>query len=754
MNKVNLKVSTCSVAVLVVVALGPAVGRSVARETATLRLRDRLISVAAPQVSATSEPGFVKAHLAVTLANAGRKSLAASASDFALSAQGDIFSAEAWNAGRGQVNIRPSHSRVFRLTFALPRAAMKQAALIYRAADTGASGSVPVSRSARVAHSADASSPAQPTIKTFYAPGGVGEPWDTAMDRSGNVWFAEPGCDFAPTCSANAGPGQIGEINASSHAVVFYQLPSISGNQPIFLTFDDAGNLWFTTPNNSMIGEFDPSTGQFVGQWPVTAGTGPWDLTFARGKLWYTERLASAVGSFDPSTHAYGDFQTPTANSNPYGIAAHGGLIWFTENNSSVDRIAVLDTAKNNAISEYPIVQPVSGTPHLIAIDANGNPWWTEGWSNTIATLDPAAATPGRCGTTSGTCNGIQRFHAPAPTACAGSGSHTSGIAFQDSAELVWFDNSLTAQVGSFSPSSHAFAMNTLSSCSAHPHDGLSLDGLGNVWFDEEFANAIGELIPPAPAAAPSVVTGSSSAVGTTSAAVSGSVNPNGQATTYHFEYGTSTSYGSQAPAPPDPGAGSGTTSQPVSANLTDLSPSATYHYRLVATNASGTQLGSDGTFMTATTPATITAFGDGGISPDPGPNPGPNPGPTGTFATGVIEALHAMIRWAPPSIRTLLKSGRTSVRFAAPAAGTLTVVWSAPNGRAAGAAAKRVIVAKGTKTVSTAGAAGVRVKLTPAGRRLLKGARTRLKISASATFRTTAGTSATSKATLRLRPR
>jgi streptogramin lyase len=359
-----------------------------------------------------------------------------------------------------------------------------------------------------------------------------------------------------------------------------------------------------------MIGEFNPSTGHFVGQWPVTPGTGPWDLTFAGGKLWYTEHLASAVGSFDPSTHAYRDFQTPTANSNPYGIAADGGLIWFTENNSSVDRIGVLDTARNNAISEYPIVLPVSGTPHLLAIGAGGKPWWTEGWSNTIATLDPATAKPGQCGTTSGTCNGIQRFRAPAPTTCSTSGSHTSGIAFQGSAQLVWFDNSLTAQVASFSPASAAFAMNTLSNCGAHPHDGLTLDAQGNVWFDEEFANAIGELIPPAPAGGPTVVTGSSSAVGTISATVAGSVNPNGQATTYHFEYGTSTSYGSQAPPPPDPSAGSGTTNQQVSANLTGLSPRTTYHYRLVAINGSGTQHGADQTFVTATTtPPAITGF-------------------------------------------------------------------------------------------------------------------------------------------------
>lgn len=70
---------------------------------------------------------------------------------------------------------------------------------------------------------------------------------------------------------------------------MFYTLPKITGNQPIFVALDAAGNVWFTTPNNSMIGEFNPSTSSFVGQWPVTAGSGPWDLVFNKGVIWYTE---------------------------------------------------------------------------------------------------------------------------------------------------------------------------------------------------------------------------------------------------------------------------------------------------------------------------------------------------------------------------------------------------------------------------------------------------------------------------------
>jgi streptogramin lyase len=343
---------------------------------------------------------------------------------------------------------------------------------------------------------AAASGPPQPPlVNEFAIQGGVGDPWGTAIDRAGNVWFAEPGCDFMPTCPAGTPPGQIGRRDRSSGRFTYYTLPNIPGNQPIFLAFASSRHLWFTTPNNSMIGEFDPSTRKFIGQWPVTAGSGPWDLVFSKKRLWYTEYLASAVGSFDPATHTYQEFQTPTPGSHPYGITARRGRVWFTENPTSVDQVGVLDTANGNTISEYPIVEPKSGTPHLIVVDANGHPWWTEGWSNTIATLDPAVATPGSCGTTSGTCTGVQRFEVPPSTTC-GTGTHTSGIAIDRKANRIWLDNSLTGQVGSFTPSTGTFAMTTLIDC-GHPHDGLNVDSDGHVWFDEEFTNELGEMIPP-----------------------------------------------------------------------------------------------------------------------------------------------------------------------------------------------------------------------------------------------------------------
>ena len=96
----------------------------------------------------------------------------------------------------------------------------------------------------------------------------------------------------------------------------------------------------------------------------------------------------------------------------------------------------------------------------------------------------------------------------------------------------------------------------------------------------------------------PSVTTGSASSITKTSASIAGTVNPNGLATTYHFDYGKTTAYGSSAPVP-EASAGSGSASTPVSVALTGLTASTTYHFRLVATNSTGTTNGGDATFTT-----------------------------------------------------------------------------------------------------------------------------------------------------------
>src|ERR1017187_7128863 len=97
-------------------------------------------------------------------------------------------------------------------------------------------------------------------------------------------------------------------------------------------------------------------------------------------------------------------------------------------------------------------------------------------------------------------------------------------------------------------------------------------------------------------AAAPTATTGVASAVGTTTATLNGTVDPNGQPATVQFQYGTNTSYGSVASVS---GPLTGTATQAVSASLTGLAAGMTYHFAVSATNVLGTNNGLDQTFTT-----------------------------------------------------------------------------------------------------------------------------------------------------------
>jgi hypothetical protein len=107
----------------------------------------------------------------------------------------------------------------------------------------------------------------------------------------------------------------------------------------------------------------------------------------------------------------------------------------------------------------------------------------------------------------------------------------------------------------------------------------------------------------------PGVATESPSGVTGTKATLHGTVNPDGIAVTdCKFEYGTTAAYGSSKPCegaiPTD------SSDHPITAALTGLTANQTYHLRLVATNANGTNQSSDQTFTTAQPAITNAASG------------------------------------------------------------------------------------------------------------------------------------------------
>ena len=127
-----------------------------------------------------------------------------------------------------------------------------------------------------------------------------------------------------------------------------------------------------------------------------------------------------------------------------------------------------------------------------------------------------------------------------------------------------------------------------------------------------------------AAASSPSVLTGSTSAVHSTSVVLHGTVNPNGRSTTYYFQWGLTTAYGAVTTVR---SAGDGTKNVAVHRTATGLIPGTLYHYRLVANNGSGQSVGTDHTFKTAGHPPPAVATG-----------PASNVTSTGATVTGILN--------------------------------------------------------------------------------------------------------------------
>ncbi len=104
-------------------------------------------------------------------------------------------------------------------------------------------------------------------------------------------------------------------------------------------------------------------------------------------------------------------------------------------------------------------------------------------------------------------------------------------------------------------------------------------------------------------AVVPTVFTNAATLITQTTAQLNSSVNPNGDATSAHFDWGLTTSYGNSTSTLL---VGSGTGFVTFSQALSGLDPNTTYHYRISATNSIGTSVGSDQSFTTKPNPPTV----------------------------------------------------------------------------------------------------------------------------------------------------
>jgi hypothetical protein len=200
----------------------------------------------------------------------------------------------------------------------------------------------------------------------------------------------------------------------------------------------------------------------------------------------------------------------------------------------------------------------------------------------------------------------------------------------------------------------------------------------------------------------PAVVTGAATGITQATATVAGAINPNStNVTGCRVEYGTTTSYGSQVSCASPPGSGSSPVN--VSALLSGLSASATYHFRVVASNAGGTTNGLDQAFTTLANPPA---------------EPAPIPVPNNRAKPGSAESQGLNV----------------ALRVTVPGPGTLS------------ATAKKMAKAKGT--AKAAGPVKLMLKLTSAGKKELK-KKGRLKVKVKIVYTPTGGSPGTTTKTV-----
>jgi Ca2+-binding RTX toxin-like protein len=280
-------------------------------------------------------------------------------------------------------------------------------------------------------------------------------------------------------------------------------------------------------------------------------------------------------------------------------------------------RVSTMTYGPGNCLSTSGFAGTSASAPHVAGAAAllkGRNP--TLGASRLAAALEQHSTDLGVPGKDNSFGTGKLQLLAAAPTGATGVvgavgalSARVTGTANPKGGASYYFDYGLTTSYGSKTTTQSADGISDLAVAG-------TLTGLApattyhyRLVVTSPFGTFAGadQTVTTAAGSAPGALTGGSSAIGTTSATVGGTAQK--EAESYYFEYGPTAAYGLQTPSQ---SLTANVDEQQVSATLTGLSASTTYHYRLVTTNQFGRGEGADAMFTTQSLPPTGGPGGGG----------------------------------------------------------------------------------------------------------------------------------------------
>jgi virginiamycin B lyase len=261
-----------------------------------------------------------------------------------------------------------------------------------------------------------------------------------------------------------------------SRYVTEYQVGA-TDSQPNAIASDSKGNIWFTLASEYAIGELTPSNGT-THEFRIPDQNGSlvsWGIAVddARNLVWFTDQLANSVWSLNTTSESFTRYRVPTALASPYQVALDSnGNVWFTE----IDGGKIGEITDSGAIREDEIPGTGPKGPAGIAIGAGDAVWFTEVYADAVGSLK------------NGTFHEFPLSGVTSPT----------GIAVDSDGDL-WVTLHGASDFAELDP-----ATNSTRIISTSVPTGLSstlpyfvaVDPHGNVWFDEHYGNAIARFSP------------------------------------------------------------------------------------------------------------------------------------------------------------------------------------------------------------------------------------------------------------------
>ena len=169
---------------------------------------------------------------------------------------------------------------------------------------------------------------------------------------------------------------------------------------------DHEGRIWFGEMSQNYLAVLNPGTHTFQQMKPPRGQSGIMGVEVASDDtIWFAEQYADYIGHYFPKTGLYQIYALPsltvpdpsdasktlTLPSAPNDLALDKeGNVWFTELNAdAIGRI----NPRNGSISQYPLSAKKSAQtldPYGITVDPHGMVWFTESGADRIGRLDPS----------------------------------------------------------------------------------------------------------------------------------------------------------------------------------------------------------------------------------------------------------------------------------------------------------------------------------------------------------------------------